>query len=56
MDEKNAGLTTCLTLPNQPAIEPNLIGGADTNSQDGQLAVNGDASGTNPVLDLTARR
>jgi hypothetical protein len=56
MDQEHPRNTASRTLANQTTIEPHMIGRLYSNAQYGRLAINGNASSSNPILDLTARR
>jgi hypothetical protein len=56
MDQEHSRDTASLALANQAAIEPNMVRRSDANAKYGGLAIDGNASSANPVLDLAARR
>jgi hypothetical protein len=56
MDQEHPRNTASRTLANQTTIEPHMIGRPHSNAEYGRLAINGNASSANPILDLTARR
>jgi hypothetical protein len=56
MDQKHPRSTTSLTLANQAAVEPHMVRRSDANAEYGGLAIDGNASRANPVLDLAPRR
>jgi hypothetical protein len=56
MDQKHARNTAGLALSNQSTVEPHMVRRSHPNAKYRGLAIDGNASGANPVLDLAARR
>jgi len=56
MDQEHPRSASGRTLANQTTIEPHMIRRPHSNAEYGRLAINGNASSANPILDLTARR
>jgi hypothetical protein len=55
MDQKRPRSSANLAVSNQAAVEPHMVGRPHSNAKHGRLAINGNASRTNPVLDLATR-
>jgi hypothetical protein len=55
MDQKHPRSSTSLALANQAAVEPHMVRRSHSNAKYGRLAINGNSSCANPVLDLAAR-
>jgi hypothetical protein len=55
MDQKRPRNSANLALANQAAVEPHMVGRSHSNAKDGRLAINGNASCANPLLDLATR-
>jgi hypothetical protein len=56
MDQKHPPDTASLALANRATVEPYMVRRPDSNSKYSGLAINGNAPGTNPLLDLATRR
>jgi hypothetical protein len=54
MNQKHAPSAAGLSLPNQSAVEADVIGRSNTHPENRRFTVDGDSSGANPLFDLAA--
>jgi hypothetical protein len=54
MNQKHAPGAAGLSLPNQSAVEADVIGGSNTHPESRRFAVDGNSPGANPLFDLAA--
>jgi hypothetical protein len=54
MNQKHAPGAAGLSLPNQSAVETDVIGRSNTDPKHRRLTVDGDSPGANPIFDLAA--
>jgi hypothetical protein len=54
VNQKHAPSATGLSLPNQSAVEADVIGLSNTHPQNRRFTVDGDSPSANPVFDLAA--
>jgi hypothetical protein len=55
MDQKHPRSSANLALANQAAVESHMVRRSHSNAKYGGLAINGNSSCANPLLDLAAR-
>jgi len=54
VNQKHASSTAGLSLPNQSAVEADVIGRFNTHPKNRRFTIDGDSPGANPLFDLAA--